>query len=126
MKLQLTNKFSSTLTFISLIGFSLIALALFQDAAVSAQVRDGIDATGTGPGVTVEEVVRNAINLFSWIVGIIAVVMLIIGGLKYITSTGDASKVDAAKNTILYAVIGLAIAALAQVIVRFVLGEVGV
>lgn len=67
---------------------------------------------------------RKAINLLSAIVGIIAVIMIIIGGLKYITSGGSDSNVTGAKNTILYAVIGLVIVAIAQVIVRFVLSSV--
>jgi uncharacterized membrane protein YidH (DUF202 family) len=66
--------------------------------------------------------IRLAINIFSVIVGIIAVIMLIIGGLKYITSGGDSGNVTGAKNTILYAIIGLVIVALAQVIVQFVIG----
>lgn len=125
--MQIVKKFRLMQTFFVLLGISIAVLLLLQDISASAQVRDGIDATGAGPtGVTIEGVIRDAINLFSWIVGIIAVIMIIIGGLKYITSTGDAGKVDSAKNTILYAVIGIVIAALAQVIVRFVLGEVGV
>jgi hypothetical protein len=76
------------------------------------------DATGQ-----VNEAVRLGLNLFSAVVGIIAVVMIIIGGVKYITSGGDAGNVTSAKNTILYAVIGLVVVALAQIIVRFVLAR---
>ena len=65
-----------------------------------------------------------AVNIFSAIVGIIAVVMIILGGLKYITSGGDSSKVGSAKNTLLYAIIGLVIVVMAQVIIHFVLSEV--
>ena len=54
-------------------------------------------------------------------VGIIAVFMLIFGGIRYITSGGDQKKVTDAKNTILYAIIGLIIALLAYAIVNFVL-----
>ena len=68
----------------------------------------------------VEQIVRLVINILSWVVGIIAVVMIIIGGLRYITSGGDSGNVTSAKNTILYAIVGLVIVALAQVIVRFV------
>lgn len=74
---------------------------------------------------SVLEIIPLAINIFSIVVGVIAVIMIIVGGLKYITSSGDSGNVTSAKNTILYAVIGLVIVALAQVIVRFVLGEVG-
>jgi uncharacterized membrane protein YidH (DUF202 family) len=72
-------------------------------------------------GSSVDSVLKRGLNLFSAIIGIIAVVMIMVGGLKYITSQGDASNTAAAKNTILYAAIGLVVVALAQVIVRFVL-----
>ena len=64
------------------------------------------------------------INILSVIVGIVAVVMIIVGGFKYITSAGDSNKVGSAKSTIIYAIVGLIIAALAQVIARFVLSNV--
>jgi hypothetical protein len=67
--------------------------------------------------------IATVINILSVIVGVIAVIMIIIGGFRYITSGGDSTKVGAAKNTILYALIGLIIVAIAQVIVRFVLGK---
>ena len=73
---------------------------------------------------SVNNIITLVINLFSVIVGIIAVIMIIVGGVKYITSGGESSNVSGAKNTILYAVVGLIIVALAQVIVRFVLSKV--
>jgi hypothetical protein len=66
---------------------------------------------------------RFIVNVFSVIVGVIAVVMIIYGGLRYITSGGDSGKITSAKNTIIYAIIGLIIVALAQFIVQFVLGK---
>ncbi|MGH7142137.1 MAG: pilin [Candidatus Saccharimonadales bacterium] len=63
------------------------------------------------------------VNIFSAIVGVIAVIMIIVGGLRYITSGGDSSRVGAAKTTILYALVGLVVVALAQLIVHFVLGQ---
>lgn len=60
-------------------------------------------------------------NVVLYIVGVIAVVMLIIGGIKYVVSGGDAKKVTDAKNTVLYAIIGLIISFLAFAIVNFVI-----
>ncbi|CAN5657901.1 hypothetical protein BH23PAT2_BH23PAT2_06010 [soil metagenome] len=94
--------------------------------AQATEVRSGVTATGTPPTVSVNSAVAKAIDIFSYIVGVISVIMIIIGGLKYITSSGDPSNVTSAKNTILYAVIGLVVVALAQVIVIFVLDKVGV
>jgi len=83
----------------------------------------GGDCTETSGGMTVQSVATDIINVFSWIVGIISVIMIIYGGFRYITSGGNDSSVSGAKNTILYAIIGLVIVALAQVIVRFVINK---
>ena len=64
---------------------------------------------------------KHLINIFSAVIGVVAVIMIIFGGFRYITSGGNDSSVTSAKNTILYAVIGLIIVALAQLLVRFVL-----
>jgi len=71
----------------------------------------------------VNSTITLALNIFSAIVGIIAVVMMIVGGVKYITSQGESANITSAKNTILYALVGLVVVALAQVIVRFVLNR---
>ena len=76
--------------------------------------------TNSGAGA-VSNIVTTTINILSLVVGIVAVVMLIVGGFKYITSGGDSGKVTSAKNSIVYAVIGLVVVALAQIIVQFVL-----
>lgn len=67
--------------------------------------------------------IAKIINIISIIVAIIAVIMIVVGGFKYIASGGDSGKVTGAKNTILYAIIGLIIVGLAQFIVKFVLGN---
>lgn len=63
-------------------------------------------------------------NTVLYVVGVISVVMLIWGGLRYIMSGGDSKKITDAKNTILYAIIGLIIAVLAFAIVNFVLNTI--
>lgn len=64
---------------------------------------------------------RQITNTILYIVGVIAVIMLIIGGIRYVISGGDAKKVTDAKNTVLYAIIGLVIAVFAYAIVNFVI-----
>ena len=64
-------------------------------------------------------------NTVLFAVGIISVIMLIVGGLRYIISGGDSKKVTDAKNTIMYAIIGLIIAILSFAIVNFVISAVG-
>lgn len=85
---------------------------------------DTTGCTQQAPTDKVNGIIRLVINIFSLVVGVIAVIMIIIGGLKYITSGGDSGNVSGAKNTILYAIIGLVVVALAQIIVRFVLNKV--
>ena len=68
-----------------------------------------------------------ASTIINWILGIVgflAVVMIIVGGINYTLSAGDANNVKKAKDTILYGIIGLVIALLAAAIVNFVLGGV--
>jgi cytochrome bd-type quinol oxidase subunit 2 len=72
---------------------------------------------------SLEKLLTNVVNIFSIIVGVIAVLMIIVGGLRYITSGGDSGNVSTAKNTIIYAIVGLVIVALAQLIVHFVLNQ---
>lgn len=79
----------------------------------------------TGEGtLRIQRIVETVIDIFSVIVGIVAVIMIIWGGFKYITSGGDSSNITSAKNTIIYAIIGLVIVALAQFFVQFVLEQV--
>jgi len=77
----------------------------------------------TNAGQKIDTTIQNVINLLSVAVGIAAVIMLIVGGFRYVTSAGSQETVKAAKNTILYALIGLVIVALAQLIVNFVLNK---
>ena len=94
-------------------------------ASQSAQdALDGAGLAGADCGDTgdkLNNVIKTIVNLLSAIVGVIAVVMIIIGGFKYITSGGDSNKVSGAKNTLVYAIVGLFIVALAQLIVHFVI-----
>jgi cytochrome bd-type quinol oxidase subunit 2 len=77
-----------------------------------------------GGSDNVNNIITDIINIFSIVVGIISVIMIIYGGFRYVTSGGDSGNVSSAKNTIIYAIIGLVIVALAQFIVQFVLDKV--
>jgi len=68
--------------------------------------------------------IHRVINLVSVVVGIISVLMIIIGGFRYIVSNGDSGKITNARNTIIYALVGLILVAMAQVIVRFALSNI--
>ncbi len=64
------------------------------------------------------------LNTFTFIIGAVAVLMIVIGGLRYVLSNGDSTATANAKNTILYAAVGLVIAAMANAIVNFVLTNI--
>jgi large-conductance mechanosensitive channel len=72
-------------------------------------------------GPSLNNIIATVVNILSVVVGIVAVIMIIVGGFNFITAAGDSSKVSTAKNTIIYAVVGLVIVALAQFIVQFVI-----
>lgn len=68
---------------------------------------------------------RTVTNILLFLVGAISVIMLIIGGIRYVISGGDQSAVTAAKNTILYAIVGIVVAFLAFAAVNFVVSSLG-
>ena len=102
-----------------------VAIGL-NSATAGAQVDEinkGIDAIGGSSSTAtlqVNDIVLAVVNWLLFAVGVVSVVMLIVGGIKYATSAGDSNKVTSAKNTIMYAIIGLAVAVLAFAIVGFV------
>ena len=71
-----------------------------------------------------EDLVKNIINILLTVASVVAVIMIIIGGIRYAISNGDSNQVTAAKNTIMYAVIGLVIAIFAYAIVYFVFDQI--
>ena len=75
-------------------------------------------------GASLTEIVQSILNWIFGIIGIVAVVMIIIGGFNFMTSAGDPGKVKKGKDTILYGIIGLVVALLAFAIVNFVLNGI--
>lgn len=128
MKNLLIQRISTLIIAVSLMVIALVALTppspahAIGDAAKSSAC-SSIGGCAGGEK-KINKVIKFVINGFSVVVGIIAVIMVIVGGLKFITSGGDSNKVSSARSSILYAVIGLIVVALAQVIVRFVLQKV--
>ncbi len=91
-------------------------------AACDATVQGGAEcARGSLTFDPLTSQVTNIVNTLIFAAGIIAVIFIIVGGVRYITSQGDEKGVEGAKNTILYAVIGLVVVVLAFAIVNFVL-----
>lgn len=84
------------------------------------KVDSGIGGNATGFTSSLSSILKAIIG----VMGIFCVIFVIVGGVQYMTSAGDTSKVEKAKKTILYAVIGLIVCALAFLIVQFVIGNI--
>jgi glucose uptake protein GlcU len=97
---------------VSSLGFSLSIV----DGASSAR---GVDQAADLFGTT--GVFTTLSNVMLFVVGALSVIMIIIGGFRYVVSGGDSANITTAKNTILYAVIGLVISMLAYAIINFVI-----
>jgi hypothetical protein len=112
----------------------------FLPAAVNAQIHEikcGANSAATGEdsnrngcaevpknAPSLHDIIARTINLISSLVAVVSVIMIMVGGFRYVTSGGDTNRVATAKTTIINAIIGLVIAFFAQVIVKFVIGQV--
>lgn len=113
--------------FVGLVAAPLTASPAFADA--KSDICNGVGGTGggtcAGSGPSIGSIVGSVINILSMVIGVISVIMVIIGGFMYVTSNGDSGKIANAKNTIIYALVGIVVVAFAQAIVFFVLHGVG-
>lgn len=91
---------------------------------VMAQVNEaqqGVNSIGGGNSPSLQSSVKTMVNAFLFLIGAVAVIMIIYGGFRYVTSAGDSSAVTSAKNTIIYAAVGLVVAISAYAVVNFVI-----
>ena len=98
---------------------ALFAVDLSIQGGVNAAHGDGQPTDLFGGG----GVFSRIIDTLLFVIGALSVIMIIIGGLRYVTSGGNPTSVTAAKNTILYAIVGLIVAFLAYAVINFVLGS---
>ena len=100
------------------------ALTIYQpcsgDAAAHSSVCQAKDKDTLIGGV-----LKNVINTLLFIIAIIAVIVIIIGAIRFTTSGGDPNQAASARNTIIYAVVGLVVAIMSYAIVNFVLANIG-
>lgn len=108
--------------FLSSLGTSLLALT--PGVVLAQGLAQGVTPFAGTQGGSLIGAITTIVNILLMIVGVVAAVMLIIGGVRYIISAGDEDKTAEAKNTILYALVGLIVIGLSAVIVNFVLGAV--
>lgn len=85
------------------------------NSSIAVEIFEDTNKTGNTP------IFQQVVNLLLFLVGSISVVMLIIGGIRYIVSSGDQNQVTGAKNTIMYAIIGIVVSVLAWGVVNFLL-----
>jgi len=116
----ITQTFTGLGAFACLFSSRLLVSATSVQEGANAARADGMPTELIGDNGVFSRIT----NTVLLIVGLISVIMLVYGGLRYILSGGDSKKVTDAKNTILYAIIGLIISMLAYAIVHFVLNSV--
>lgn len=115
---------------ILLILASVGLLALFgvvgnvSAGGLGSQVTSGVEAVGGNSGASLTDGIKNIINMMLYIIGVVAVLVIIYSGIIFVTAAGDSGKIATAKNAILYAVVGLIVAILAYAIVNFVIVQI--
>jgi hypothetical protein len=105
--------------------YSISAATMLIATRVYAQVdkvQEGVNEINPNPsGPSLGEFIKLIINVLLSVIGIVAVIMLIVGGFRYVFSQGNEKAIQGAKDTILYAIIGIVVAVLAIAIVNFIL-----
>ncbi len=114
----------------SLITAATFSIAFAKEASAAAFDLSMIDGANAAKGVDQATTLFGSTGIFTtlsnvmlFLVGAISVIMVIIGGFRYVVSGGNSGNITAAKNTILYAVVGLVIAIMAYAIINFVIGS---
>ena len=99
---------------------SLVSLPVYADSRDEAQNGAKLVDGGSGSNQNLPDIITTIINVMLFIAGALAVIMIIYGGIRYITAHGDEKQVKVAKDTIVYSVVGLIIAILAYALVTFI------
>jgi len=112
---------------LAIFAVALLSL-IFADATSAYSMQEGINAA-RGNGQPTElfgagGIITTISNTLLFVAGALSVIMIVVGGLRYVVSGGNSTAVTAAKNTILYAIVGLVIAMLAFAAINFVLSTV--
>ena len=127
MKKLLLSMFTAVLIAVPVYGTvaSAAPVDIVPESACSGASDSPACKKGTDDPITgTKGVLVRVANILAWFGGAIAVIMVIFGGFLYVTSAGDAGKVKKAKDTLLYAAVGLVVIVVARVIVIFVINKV--
>ena len=113
---------------IAIVGSFITAAGIYENKVYADSAADlikqGADSTGQQDSRSAGDIAKDVVNIMFFIVGVMAVIMIIWGGIRYVLSAGNSAALTSAKNTIMYAVIGLIVAILAYTIVNFVINTV--
>ncbi len=115
-------------TLLAIIGAAYMLAIVTGSPASAIDIFGGCQGQGGGSKVCAATGTDDASNIAKsitstllWVLGAVAVIVIIISGFKYVTANGDTGKIQSAKNTLLYAIVGLVVAMFAQAIVLFVI-----
>jgi len=119
-------------SFVAASGLNTSSIPIQSFAAGAAGQGDACDAlsqldgtkcknNGGNPEGKVSSILGNIVGFISYIAGVIAIIMIIVAGIRYTTSGGDSNKVSAAKTSLIYALVGIAVAGACQILVHLVL-----
>ena len=113
----------ASLTFLVLGGLTLLPAGSVQayDPTATACQADPSSPVCTHKNENAGSLIGTLVNTLLFLVGILSVIMIIVGGIMYTTSAGDSGRVTKAKNTLTYAIVGLVVAFVAYAIVNWVL-----
>ena len=124
--MKLRQKIAAVVVAITSVTTLCLSPAVYAECSSSKdcirQGADGVGSTGSSSS-SVSDIAATISNIMLFILGAVAVIMIIVGGIRYATSNGDQSAVKGAKDTILYAVVGLIVALIAYAIVNFVINQ---
>jgi hypothetical protein len=104
-------------------GSTMVATRAFAQTGQLENAVNGVQQGANVGGTTLEQYISTIINILLGLIGVVAVIMLIYGGFRYVLSAGNEKATSAAKDTILFAIIGIVVAVLAFAIVNFVIGS---
>ena len=91
-------------------------------ASAAEEIKKGYNQAGGSDSDSLPDIVGTVVNTMLFIVGVLAVIMIIYSGIRYITAHGDKGQVESAKNTLIYSIVGLVVAIVAYAIVNWVIG----
>lgn len=126
LKTIIVGAIAAVLLAVGAAPMNIVGAAGLSDIACDGLAEATTDGGGCADGAAAGEInttVETAINLISVAVAVISVIMIIVAGIKYVTSQGDPAGTNSAKNTIIYALVGLGVVLVAQTLVKFVVGK---